>query len=328
MLIPPVKPARRALCATLLLAAAPAALRAKEIYPDRPIHLVVPYAAGGGVDYLERQLAVRLAQVLGQSIIVENRSGAGGTLGTNHVAKSAPDGYTLLGIDSGYTAFPALIRDLPWDFEHDLVPVTAFATTPQVMMVPANSPYQTVGQLIEAAKKAPGKLNFGSGGRGSSPGMAAQRFCVEAGVTMTEIPYKGGSESLIGLLSGQVDMLMTSPPTALTQMRAGKVRVLAVSSAERSSVLPDVPTFRESGLPGFVTGNWFGLFAPRGTPPAVIARLHEAVAAVLKLPDFRKVLNDQGAEPSGISSDRFARQIADEAATWKKIMAQAGITPQ
>lgn len=329
MPFPQIKVSRRTACKTLLLSAAsPLPVFAKNNYPERLIRLVVPYAAGGGVDYMERQLGLRLAQAFGQSVIIENRTGAGGTVGTNHVAKAPPDGYTLLGIDSSYTAFPSLFRNLPWNFDNDLIPITTFAMTPQVMMVPAASPYQSVGELIEAAKRSPGKLNFGSGGRGSSPSMAAERFCVEAGVSITDIPYKGGSESLVGLLSGQVDMVMTSPPTALGQMRAGMVRLLAVSSEKRSAVMPDVPTFRESGLPGFVSANWFGLMAPRGTPPEVIARLHEEVVKLLQLPEVRKILNDQGAEPGGIAPDRFKEQVVKEAAIWKSIMAKAGIAAQ
>lgn len=297
-------------------------------WPQQPVKIIVPYSPGGTVDFSARQIAQKLTEQLGQPFVVENKVGASGTIGVAAVAKSAPDGYTLLANDTSYAMVPALFKSLPWDPANDIVAVTTIITTPVVLVVPAASPHRTGRELVEFARRNPGKLNFGSGGVGSSTHLNAEMFRKEAGIELAHIPYKGAGEALTGIVSGQVDLLVTASPTVMGQIRGGKVRALAVSGAKRSPAFPDVPTFGEMGLPGYTVTGWFGLAVPRGTPREVIARLHTETVKALADPALRARLLEQGAEPGGMPPEAFARFVRDETVRWGELAGAAGVKPE
>jgi tripartite-type tricarboxylate transporter receptor subunit TctC len=248
------------LAATLLSSAALAQ------WPQQPVKIIVPYSPGGTVDFSARQIGQKLTEQLGKPFVVENKTGASGTIGMGAAAQAAPDGYTLLANDTSYAILPALFKTLPWDHASAFVPVTTILTTPVVLVVPSGSPFKTVQELVEYARKNPGKLNFGSGGNGSSTHLNAEVFKKEAKVDIAHIPYKGAGEAMTGVLSSQVDLLITASPTAMGQLKGGKIRALAVTGAKRPAAFAEVPTFAESGLPGYTITGWFGLAVPRARP--------------------------------------------------------------
>lgn len=304
-----------------------ATAQAADRWPDRPVRIVVPYAAGGTTDFAARLIAQKLAEKTGGSFIVENKAGGSGTIGTQQVVRSDANGATLLANDTSYAMLPGLFANLPWDHAHDLIPVTTMVQTPVVLMVPSNSPFKTLDDLRAYAKAHPGKLNFGSGGAGSSTHLQGALFNKDAGVDITHVPYKGAGEAMLGLVAGQVDVLITAAPTAMPQVDGKRARALAVTGAKRLPVLAEVPTFSEAGLPQFAVQNWFGLAAPKGTPPAVIQTIAADVKQALDDPALRKRLAEQGAEPGGISPAEFAARITKETAIWSEIAKSAGITP-
>lgn len=318
---------RRAMGAWLLLLASGLAM-AQPAWPSKPVRLVVPYAAGGTTDFAGRQIAQKLTELLGQSFFVENKAGGSGTIGTQVVVRSAPDGGTFLVNDTAYTMLPALFAKLPWDHATDLVPVTTLLQTPVILVVPAASPFKTLQDLLAHARQQPGALNFGSGGAGSSAHLQAELFNKEAGISLTHVPYKGAGEAMLGLVAGQVDMLISATPTAIPQIRGGKARALAVTGGARLEVLPDVPTFAEAGVKGYAVMNWFGLAAPKGTPPQIVERLQKSVAQALTDPALRARLADQGAQPGGMDSAEFARLIRSETQQWSAAARLANIQPQ
>ncbi|QHJ01355.1 tripartite tricarboxylate transporter substrate binding protein [Xylophilus rhododendri] len=297
-------------------------------WPDRPVKIVVPYAAGGTTDYAARQIAQKLTEQFGQSFYVENKAGGSGTIGTQYVAKAPPDGSILLANDTTYTMLPGQMAKLPWDHAADLLPVTTILQTPVVLVVPVASPFKTLQELLAFARKNPGKLNFGSGGAGSSTHLQAAVFDSEAKVEITHVPYKGAGEAMLGLVANQVDVLITATPTALAQVRGGKARALAVTGAKRLPAMPEVPTFAEAGLPSYTVANWFGLAAPRGTSAQVIEKLQQAVVQALADPALRERLAQQGAQPGGIATEAFAAQIREETRLWTAAARAAGIQPQ
>lgn len=306
---------------------AAAAAQAAGTWPDRPVRIIVPYAAGGTTDFSARLVAQKLTEQTGGSFVVENKAGGSGTIGALQVARSAPDGATLLTNDTSYAMLPALFANLPWDHAHDLVPVTTLVQTPVVLVVPANSPFKTLDALRTYASAHPGKLNFGSGGAGSSTHLQGALFNKDAGVDITHVPYKGAGEAMLGLVAGQVDVLITAAPTAMPQVAGQRARALAVSGAHRLPALADIPTFAEAGLPAFNVVNWFGLSAPKGTKPEVIQTIAADVRRALADPALKARLAEQGAEPGGISPEEFATRIAKETAVWSDIARSAGITP-
>ncbi|MBV8617698.1 MAG: tripartite tricarboxylate transporter substrate binding protein [Curvibacter sp.] len=303
-------------------------LLAQTTWPDKPVRIVVPYAAGGTTDFAARQVARKLTEQTGQSFIVENKTGASGTIGSNFVAKSAPDGNTLLTNDTTYAMLPAIFKKLPWDQASDLIPVTTLAVTPVVLVVPAQSPFKTVADLIAFAQSHPGQLNFGSGGAGSSTHLSGEVFEKEAHVAMTHIPFKGAGDAMLALMGNQVDVLITASPTAIPVVNGGKVRALATTGDKRLSGLPAVPTFKEAGLPGFVVMNWFGLAAPKGTPVAVVQKLQQEVVKAMMDPGLVERFAQQGAQPGGLPSAEFAALVRKETHAWSAVARAAGVKPE
>jgi tripartite-type tricarboxylate transporter receptor subunit TctC len=301
---------------------------AQSAWPEKPVRIIVPYAPGGTTDYAARQIAQKLTEQTRQSFYVENKAGASGTIGTDLVAKAAPDGYTLLTNDTTYAMLPSLFSKLPWDHANGLVPVTTIAQTPVVLVVGVNSPYKTLAELLAFAQKNPGKLNFGSGGPGSSTHLSAELLKKEGKFFMTHIPYKGAGEAMLGVVSGQVDVLVTASPTAIPHVKGGKLRALAITGDKRLPSLPDVPTFKEAGLRGYTVTNWFGLVAPKGTPPEVVNKLQAEVKKALADPALRERLTQQGAQPGGISPADFAGFIKQETMIWGAVARLAGVKPE
>lgn len=313
--------------ALLALAIAPVATRA-QAWPDKPVRFVVPYAPGGTTDFSARLVAEALGQQTGKSFYVENKAGASGTIGTSQVARSAPDGTTFLVNDTTYAMLPSLFAKLPWDYANDLVPVTTLAVTPVVLVVPANSPFKTAQELIDYARKNPGKLNFGSGGNGSSTHLSAEVLKKEGKFSLTHIPYKGAGDAMVGLLGNQVDLLITAAPTAVPQVQGGKVRALAVTGDKPLPSLPNVPTFKDVGLPGYTVTNWFGLAAPKGTPKAIVDQLQGEVKKAMSNPKVLERLGAMGASPGGIPSVEFAGFVQKETKLWTDISKSAGVRPE
>ncbi|SPA52247.1 Bug family tripartite tricarboxylate transporter substrate binding protein [Cupriavidus taiwanensis] len=285
--------------------------------------------AGGTTDILARVVGARLGEVLGQSVVVENRPGAGGNLGAEAVARAAPDGYTLLMGTLGTQVTNAyLYARMPYDAAKDFAPVTLVANSPNVLLTNASQPVRSVADVIALAKRAPGRINYASTSTGGSPHLSGELLVSMAGVRMQHVPYKGAAPAMTDLLAGQVELMFDNLPSALAQIRAGKVRALAVTSPQRSPVLPDVPTVQESGLPGYVVNSWFGLLAPAGTPPQIVARLQQAAAGVLAEPAVRQRIEQLGAMPGGDTPAVFAAILRADHEKWSRVIRQAGIQPQ
>jgi len=297
-------------------------------WPSQPVKLVVPWAAGGTVDFSARQLAQRLTTQTGNTFLVENKPGAGGTIGTNYVAKATPDGYTVLVFEASYATLPGLYAKLPWNHAEDLAPVGAIISTPMALVVPKDSPFNSVGDIITYARSHPGKLNFGSGGYGSTPHMTAELFKRDAKIEITHIPYKGGGEALLAVMSGNADLLFTAVPTALPQVGQGKIKILALSGSHRLKALPDYPTVAESGLPGFVVDNWYGVAVPRGTDPAIVNKLHGLIGQAFADPAMTERFIQQGAEITLSTPQAFGQLVRDETQRWTEVSRAAGIKPE
>lgn len=307
---------------------APAAWAQAPAWPDKPVRFIVPYSPGGTTDYAARQVAQRLGEQTGKSFIVENKAGASGLLGTQEVVRSTPDGSTFLVNDTTYAMLPSLFAKLPWDHKSDLIPVTTLVQTPVVLIVPAASPFKTAQELMAYARANPGKLNFGSGGPGSSTHLSAEVFKAEGKLFITHIPYRGAGAALADVMSGQIDLLITAAPTAVPPVKGGRVRALAVSGTQRVPALPGVPTFAEAGLPGYQVVNWFGLAAPKGTPRAIVERLHAEVQKALAEPRLREALAAQGAAPGGLAPAAFESFVQQEVALWSAVAKRANVKPE
>ena len=293
----------------LFLVALTTAAQAED-YPTRPIRLIVPFAPGGGNDTVARLVGEALGRRLGQPVVVDNRTGAGGVVGAEAAAKAPADGYTLfLGGVGSHAINPNLHKDLPYDPIKDFTAVSLLASAPLVLVVHPSVPAQSVQQLIGFARSHPGKLNYASNGNGSSSHLAAVMFASLAGIDMVHIPYKGLSPALTDLLSGQDELMFSSAVAILPHVRVGKLRILAVTSKKRMSLLPDVPTIAESGVANYETSSWYGILAPAGTRPEIVRRLHDEIVKVLAQDDVRKALAQEGAEPVGNSSEEFAEFI-------------------
>jgi tripartite-type tricarboxylate transporter receptor subunit TctC len=312
--------------AVLALAAAAGAAGAQERFPARPIRLVVPYPPGGNVDITARLLAPGLGEALGQSIVVDNRSGAGGNLGANLVAKASPDGYTLLMGSSGPLAInPIVIRETPYDSLKDFAPISRVHVVPLVVLANAKVPVATVEQLIARAKAEPGRLTVASAGTGTTNHLALELFSVMAGVKLLHVPYKGSGPALAELLGGQVQFMFDQLTSSIGYIRDGRVRVLAVTGAKRSAALPEVPTLAESGLAGYEASTFIGVLAPGGTPRAVVERLNAAVRKAMASAALTERLRELGTEPGSSSPEAFARTIRDELAKWRDVVKRAGL---
>jgi tripartite-type tricarboxylate transporter receptor subunit TctC len=318
----------------LILAAAAAALFAfpsppasAQDYPTRPVTVIVPFAPGGATDNVARAVTAKMRDKLGQQIVIENRPGAGGAVGAQHVARSRPDGYTLLYWNSGFVTAPHLSQ-LQYDHLKDFEPVALAGSTPTIISVHPNLPAKNLTELIALAKSKPGEINFGSSGLGSSDHLAVELLQSIAGIKMTHVPYKGGSPAAAAAVAGEVQLLGLSPGTVTGQLRAGQLRGLAVASERRLPSLPDVPTSAESGLPEYVVPIWLGMWAPAGTPKPIVAKLNEAARDALADEEVRKTLANVGVEAVGSSSDEFAAMVHAESERWGKIIREARITLQ
>lgn len=292
-------------------------------YPARPIRLVVGAASGGGSDFVARAISPKLSELLGQPIVVDNRGGAAGLVASDIVAKSAPDGYTLLLMFANFATFPSLTKQLGFDPEKDLVPVSDIASSPLVLTVSLALPAKSVEELVAAAKG--GALNYASPGPGSMGHLAAELFQSMAGVKMTHIPYKGGGPAITGLLGGQVDLYFSTPAAAVGQMRAGKLRALAVTGSQRSDFAPELPTISASGLPGYEVSGWWGVFAPAGTPQPIIDAVSAAIAKSVSDPAIRAMFAKDGDTPVGNSPAEFAKEVQTDIAKWRKVIKEAKI---
>jgi len=301
-----------ALVAALGLLGGQAACAADSAYPQNTIKVIVPYPPGGTTDLLARAVTQRMQQALGQPVVIENRGGASGTIGADAVAKSRPDGYTLLIGAAHHTIAQSVFPKLPYNIATDLAPISLLAMVPNVLVVNAGIPARSVPQLIELSKRNPGKYSYGSVGPGSAHHLIGEMFKLETGADLTHVPYKGSAPAVVDLIGGQISVMFDSMPSALPHIRAGKTRALAVTTGKRSSALPDVPTLDEAGLKGFDVGTWFGLMAPAGTPAPIVARLNKEVAAALADPAVRKLLLEQGIEPLASTPGEMKARIDKE----------------
>jgi tripartite-type tricarboxylate transporter receptor subunit TctC len=308
-----------------VLCAAPAAAQDAKDYPNKPIRFIVPYPPAGGTDIVARVLTEPLATALGQPIIIDNRGGAAGNLGTDIAAKSAPDGYTILFTLSSHTINPKLYDKLPFDVEKDFAPISLAALIPQILVAHPSVPVSNVAELIALAKREPGKLNYASVGTGSPGHIAGELFKLRTGVDIVHVPYKGGGPAVTDTLGGQVQLLFVSIPAALQYVKAGKLKALAVTSDKRSQAAPEIPTIAESGVPDCVVNSWYGALAPAKTPPAIIAKLQAAFVKVLALPEVKEKLFLQGAEAASSTSAEFDRRIRDELKQWEYVIREAKI---
>lgn len=293
-------------------------------FPTKPIKIVVPFPAGGTVDFFARVISTKLSEALGQSVLVENRAGAGGNIAAEAVAKAAPDGYTLLMGSEIIAINTSLYSKIGYDPVKDLAPITLVGTVPNILIVHPSLPVNSVNDLIALAKKTPGKISFASTGQGTSTHLSSELFKLMANVDMLHIPYKGGPPAIADLISGQVNMMFINMPTGITHVRSGKAKIIAVSSIKRVSQLPDVPTVDQAGVKGFETSAWSGLYAPAGTPVDIINRLNAEVVKILKQPSVREQLMAQGAEPVGDSPEEFSRFTLAEISKWAKIIKISG----
>ena len=315
---------RRLLSGAAVLLAAPTVVRA-DAWPEKPIQLVVPVGPGGINDITSRLIAQKLTDRLGQTVVVVNKPGAGGIIGSEAVAKATPDGYTILMVYSSHMVNPSLYTKLPYDTIYDFAPITLVNTVNLVLTTSARLPVSTVAQLIALAKAKPGKLNYGTVGIGSLGHLAGLRFIKEAGIDVVQVPYKSAPEVMTALLAGEASFYFDSPITALPFIKSSKTRALAVTSRTRSPVMPEVPTLNESGLPGFEVVGWNGLVAPAHTPPAIIDRLNREVVAILRDPQVSKALAEQGVDVVGDTPQAFQKVIEADIAKWRDIIRQAGI---
>lgn len=298
---------------------------ARAAYPDKPIHIIVPFAAGGGVDILTRVLAQNMADRLKQPVIVEDRPGAGGNLGVDFVAKSAPDGYTLVMATTGTQEInPGIYKHLPYDALKDFSPITLVASVPNVLVVNEKVPARSLKELIALAKAEPGKLSFASFGNGTSNHLSGELLKQMAGINILHVPYKKATQAVTDLISNQVNLAFVNMPLALPHVASGQLRALAVTGAHRSGTQPQLPTMGEAGLPGFVVESWYGLMAPAHTPPAVVQRLHQAVLAALGTPAVKEFFGKQGADVVTTTPAEFTAMIKKGQVRWAKIIKDSG----
>jgi tripartite-type tricarboxylate transporter receptor subunit TctC len=320
---------RHLLQTTSTLLVLPSLAWAQDKYPSKPITLICPYSAGGNADQRSRQIGRFISTALGQPVLVDNKPGAGGNIGTEAVARAKPDGYTIgMGNFAPLAVNPTMFLKLNFNPAKDLMPICLIEKGPLVLMVPANSPFRSVKDIIAAAKASPGKLSFASGGLGGSHHLSGEMFKSLAGLSIVHIPYKGGAPATTDLMGGQIDMMFEQMYAAAPSIRGGKLRALAITSKVRSPLFPDLPTMAEAGVPGFEVQNWQGLIAPAGTPAAIIRTLNEAVNKALMDPTIKEQMLAQGNELGGGSPEVFAALIKSEADRWGKLVKSAAIKPE
>jgi len=316
-----------AACVAMLPALPVVSTAQAQTFPTKPVTLVVPFPPGGPTDAMARTLAAEIKDHLGQPMIVENRAGAGGNIGADVVAKSNPDGYTLLMGTTGVLAINNyLYKDMPFDPQRDFAPVSYTSLITNILVVNANVPAKNVADLVALAKAKPGELTFASSGAGSSTHLSAELFKSMAGVDIVHVPYKGSSQAITDLMAGHVTMLVDNAPSSLPYVQQGKLRALAVTSLKRMPGLPDVPTLDEAGVKGYESLSWSGIVAPAATPKPVIAKLNAAIERVLAMPDVRKKFADLGVDPVGGPPEAFARHIRAESEKWGRVVKAANIT--
>lgn len=310
------------------LAAAVTSPYAQQNYPTRPVRVIVPSAPGGGTDITARMIAPKLAEHLGEQVIVENRAGAAMMIGGEAVARAAPDGYTLLMGISTLTTNPSIHKKVPYDAIRDFAPVSLVVTLPNLLVSHPSLPTKTVKELIAFARARPGELNFASAGLGSSVHMSMELFLAMTGVKMVHVPYKGSGLAYVDLIAGHVSVATPAMLSALPHVKNGKLRAYGVTSARRASGVPDIPTIAEAGVPGYDAVQWFGILAPAGTPREIVTKLHGGVVRALQDAEIRKRFITDGAEPVGSTPEEFAELIRRDTAKWAKVIKDAGIKPQ
>jgi len=316
----------RGLVGALFLAALMVAPAMADEYPDRPIHLVVPFPAGGGADTLARMIMPKVSEALGgATIVIENKPGAGGNIGAEHVAHSAPDGYTLFyGTNGTHAINQSLYRSLPFDPVKDFAPVSRMTQIAAMLFVNNDFPVASVGELIKYAKANPGKVNFASAGNGTTSHLAGVLFRTMAGINIVHVPYRGGAAAAVGVIAGQVQMMIDVMPNAYPLVQGGKVRGIAVSTAHRFPSAPEYPTIAESGLPGYDVSAWDGVFAPAGTPAPIVDKLNHAIRQALEDKELKAALLARGAQTVAGTPDAFVRHIAAEAKKWAQVVRESG----
>ena len=312
------------LVAVMLCAQATSVAQTASAFPNQPIRMVVPYPPGGPTDITARVVAAEMSKTIGQNIVIDNRPGASGMIGSEMVTKSTPDGYTLLANASIHVINPSVYPDMRFDAIKDFVPITQLAQVPLVLVVPANSPIKSVKDLVEYAKANPGKVNFGSAGSASAQHLAGESFKIAAGIQMQHIPYKGSAPALTDLAGGQLQLMFDSMPSATPMINSGKLRAIAVTTTTRAKARPDLPTIAESGFPGFDISTWYAYWAPKGTPADVVEKLAASAAQALKNPEVIAKYEAMGAEPVGSTPAQFAAYVESEAKKWNDIVKKSG----
>ena len=321
-----VSAARCVAVACMLAAVAP--LVTAQVYPVKPVRMIVPFVPGGNTDIIGRVFAPKLSELLGQQIVVENRGGAGSTIGTELVARAAPDGYTILMVSAAHTINPAMIKKLPYDSVKDFAPVSIIADVPTAFVVHPSLPAKTVKEFIAIARARPGDINYSTAGRGTVGHLAAELLSSTAKIRLVHVPYKGTGQSMVDLVAGHVQMQLSSMPAAIQHVRTGRLRMIAQTGKQRSGAAPEVPTMEQSGLPGFVVSSGFGMLAPAGTPRPIIDRIHSALVKALNDPAVKENLAKQGAEIVASTPEEYDRFNRAEIAKWLKVAAEAGIAPE
>jgi tripartite-type tricarboxylate transporter receptor subunit TctC len=308
--------------------AAVAPLVTAQAYPVKPVRMIVPFVPGGNTDIIGRVFAPKLSEILGQQIVVENRGGAGSTIGTELVARAAPDGYTILMVSAAHTINPAMIKKLPYDSVKDFAPVSIIADVPTAFVVHPSLPAKTVKEFIAIARARPGEINYSTAGRGTVGHLAAELLSSTAKIKLVHVPYKGTGQSMVDLVAGHVQMQLSSMPAAIQHVRTGRLRMIAQTGKQRSGAAPEVPTMEQSGLPGFVVSSGFGMLAPAGTPRPIIDRIHSALVKALNDPKVKENLAGQGAEVVASTPEEYDRFNRTEIAKWIKVAGEAGIVPE
>ena len=303
-----------------------ASIAVAQPYPNKPIRLIVPSTPGDAADLVARLVALKLSPVLGQPVTVENRPGAGGVIGSEAAAKSAPDGYTLIMGNAGsHSINAAVYPKLPYDIQRDFVPLSQVAVAPNIAVINPMVPANSIAEFIAYAKSQPGKLSYASGGNGSSAHMSMELFKFMSGVDIQHVPYKGSSPALTDLMAGQVAIFIGNLPPTVPLIKAGKLRALAVTAKSRSALMPELPTISEAGLPGYETIAWYGVLTPAGTPPEIVRKLAAEIAKITRSPDMRDKLVEMGVDPVGGTPEEFKALIDSDIAKWKPIAKKAGI---
>ena len=310
------------LCAATLIAGS-GVVMAQE-YPAKAIRVVVPFPPGGGTDYMGRVVMQKVGESLGTTVVIDNRGGAGSSIGTEIVARSPADGYTVLIISGAHAINPSIYAKLPYDSVRDFAPVTMFASGPALLVVHPTVPAKSVKELIALAKARPGQLNYASAGIGTPPHLSGELFKTMAGIDMVHVPYKGNGPAYTDLIGGQVTVMFPNVSTAMAHVRAGKLRALAVTTKNRTPSAPELPTISEAGVPGYDVSSWYGLLAPAGTPPAVVSKLQTEIAKVLRSPDVSKNLTSQGLDLVGNTPEEFSAIIRSEIVKWAKVAKASG----